>query len=55
MGEPIEWCTGQTFGVEHAGPCLERQIGNDDGRAALMALAETSNNNSSAQTGASGT
>src|SRR3954469_14736583 len=40
VGQPIEQRAGETLGTEHAGPFLERQVGGEEGRAALMALAE---------------
>src|SRR5271156_3187980 len=40
MGEPIEQRAGQSFGPEHAGPLVEREVAGDDDRAALVALAE---------------
>src|SRR5207302_1566112 len=40
VGQPIEQRAGQPLGPEHAGPLVERQIGSDDGGAALVALAE---------------
>src|SRR5438876_5143115 len=40
VGQPIEQRAGQPLGPEHAGPLVERQIAGDDGRAALVALAE---------------
>ena len=40
MGEAVEQRAGQAFGAEHLGPFVERQVGGDQGRAALVALAE---------------
>src|SRR6516165_10392514 len=40
VGQPIEQCAGQPLGPEHAGPFVERQIGSDNDRAALVTLAE---------------
>ena len=40
MSEPVEERTGEAFGAEDAGPFIERQIGRDDGRPALVALGE---------------
>src|SRR5215472_5445476 len=40
VGEPIEQRAGQPLGPEHAGPFVERQIGGDNDRAALVTLAE---------------
>ena len=40
VGEPIEQCAGEALGGEHAGPLVEGQVAGDDGRAALVALAE---------------
>src|SRR5215831_31126 len=40
VGEPIEQCAGQSLGPEHAGPFVERQIGGDNDRRALVTLAE---------------
>ena len=40
VGEPVEERAGQPLGAEHACPFLKGQVGGDDGRAALMALAE---------------
>ena len=31
MGEPVEQCTGEPLGTEHAGPFIERQVRGDDG------------------------
>jgi len=36
VGEPVERCSGQTFGAEHFGPRLERQIGRHDQAGALV-------------------
>ena len=40
MGEAIEERAGEALGAEHLGPFVERQIGGDQGRAPLVALAE---------------
>ena len=40
MGQPVEQGASETFGGEHAGPLVERQVAGDDGGAALVALAE---------------
>lgn len=40
MGEAVEQRAGQALGAEDAGPLVEGQIAGDDGRAALVALAE---------------
>ena len=40
VGQPVEQCTGQPLGPEHAGPLVEWQIAGDDDGAALVALAE---------------
>jgi len=40
VGEAVEQRAGEPFGGEHASPLVERQIAGDDGRAALVALAE---------------
>jgi hypothetical protein len=40
VGQPVEQRAGQPLGPEHAGPFFEWQVGGDDRRAALMALAE---------------
>ena len=40
MGEAIEQRAGEPLGREHAGPLIERQVGGDDSRTALVALAE---------------
>ena len=55
VGQPIEQRAGQPLGPEHAGPLVERQIGSDDGGAALVALAEKTSNKSSAPAVDSGT
>ena len=39
VGEAVEECTGEPLGTEHLGPFVEGQIGGDQGRAALVALA----------------
>jgi len=39
VGQPVEQRAGESFGGEHAGPLVERQVAGDDGRAALVALA----------------
>ena len=31
VGEAVEQCAGQSFGAEHAGPLVERQVRCDDG------------------------
>src|SRR6266571_4390970 len=38
--QPIEQRAGQPLGSKHAGPLVERQIAGDEGRGALVALAE---------------
>ncbi len=38
--QAVEQRAGQTFGTEHAGPFVERQIARDNDRATLIALAE---------------
>ncbi len=40
MGKPVEQCTGEPLGTEHAGPFVERQVRGDDGLTALISLAE---------------
>src|SRR5215469_15271020 len=40
VGQPIEQRAGQPLGAEHTGPLVERQIGSDNNRAALVTLAE---------------
>jgi len=40
VGQPVEQRAGQPLGGEHAGPLVERQVGGDNGRAALVALAK---------------
>jgi hypothetical protein len=30
MGKPVEQCTGEPLGTEHAGPFVERQVRGDD-------------------------
>ena len=40
VGEAIEERAGEALGAEHLGPFVERQIGGDQGRAPLVALAE---------------
>src|SRR3954469_356233 len=40
VGQSIEQRAGQPLGDEHAGPLVERQIAGDDGRGALVTLAE---------------
>ena len=40
VGEPVEQRAGEAFGAEHLGPFVERQVGGDHDRAALVALAE---------------
>jgi hypothetical protein len=40
MGEPVEQGAGEPFGAEDLGPFLEGQVRGDQGRAALVALAE---------------
>ena len=40
MGQAIEQRAGQTLIAEDAGPLVERQVGDDDGGAALIALAD---------------
>ena len=40
MGEAIEERAGEALGAEHLGPFVEGQIGGDQGRAPLVALAE---------------
>ena len=40
MCQPVEQRAGQPFGPEHAGPFVKWQIGSDDSRATLVALAE---------------
>ena len=40
VGQPVEQRTSQPLGGEHAGPLVKRQVGGDDGRAGLVALAE---------------
>src|SRR5271166_2126692 len=40
VGQPIEQRAGQSLGPEHAGPLVKRQIAGDEGRAALVTLAE---------------
>ena len=40
VSEPIEQRAGQSFGAEHAGPLVERQVAGDYDRTALVALAE---------------
>ena len=39
VGEAVEECTGEPLRTEHLGPFVEGQIGGDQGRAALVALA----------------
>ncbi len=40
VGKAVEQRAGQPLGSEHAGPLVEWQVGGNDGRAALVALAE---------------
>ena len=40
VGEAIEERAGEALGAEHLGPFVEGQIGGDQGRAPLVALAE---------------
>src|SRR5205085_1638504 len=40
VGQPIEQRAGQALGPEHAGPFVKRQVGGDDGGAALVTVAE---------------
>ena len=40
VGEAVEESAGKPLGAEHLGPFVERQIGGDQGRAPLVALAE---------------
>ena len=40
VGEPVEQCSGQTFGTEHLGPFVEGQIAGYQGGAALITLTE---------------
>ncbi len=40
MGEALEESAGEALGAEHLGPFVEGQIGGDQGRAPLVALAE---------------
>ena len=40
VGEAIEQRAGQSFGAEHAGPLVKRQVAGDDDRATFVALAE---------------
>ena len=40
MGEAVEESAGKPLGAEHLGPFVEGQIGGDQGRAPLVALAE---------------
>jgi len=40
MGESVEQGAGEAFGTEDLGPFLEGQVRGDQGRAALVALAE---------------
>ena len=40
MGEAVEESAGEALGAEHLGPFVEGQIGGDQGRAPLVALAE---------------
>ena len=40
VGEAVEERAGEALGAEHLGPFVERQIGGDQGRAPLVALAE---------------
>jgi hypothetical protein len=54
VGKSIEQRAGESLGAEHPGPLIEGQVAGDDDRAALVALAETSNS-SSAPVGDSGT
>ena len=35
VGEPVEQCSGQTFGTEHLGPFVEGQIAGYQGGAAV--------------------
>ncbi len=40
MREAVEECPGEALGTEDLGPLVERQIGSDQDRAPLVALAE---------------
>ena len=40
VGEAVEESAGKPLGAEHLGPFVEGQIGGDQGRAPLVALAE---------------
>jgi len=40
VGEPVQQRAGQSFGAQHRGPVLERQVRCDDCRAAFVALGE---------------
>jgi len=46
VGQPVEQGAGQPLGGEHAGPLVERQVGDDESGAALVALRETSKRSS---------
>ena len=36
VGEPVEGCAGESFGAEHFGPGLEREVGGDDHAGAFV-------------------
>ena len=40
VGEAVERRPGEALGAEHLGPLVERQVGGDQDRATLVALAE---------------
>jgi hypothetical protein len=40
MGEPVQQCAGEAFRAVDFGPLLEGQVRGDEGRSALIALAE---------------
>src|SRR6516164_11127618 len=48
VSKPVEQSAGQALGGEHAGPLVEGQIAGDDGRSALVALAEDFEHSNSA-------
>jgi len=36
VGEAVEGCSGESFGAEHFGPGLEREVGGDDHAGAFV-------------------
>ena len=40
VGQAVQESAGEPLGAEHLGPLVEGQVGGDEDRAALVALAE---------------